>query len=62
MSANDIIYINKETFTVYHCDVEHSITQNDIIGKGKDWKDALRIADEYQEEGMYPVEYGIKFI
>jgi hypothetical protein len=62
MSANNSIYINKNTFRVY----EHGCHDNDfiaeeeyLIGQGKSLEEAIEIAEEFEKENM--VEYGIHF-
>ena len=69
MSADNYLYINKKTYEVWSC-VASRISDdiNDqktvLVGKGKDLPDAIKIAEEYEQElmekGLY-VEYGIRF-
>jgi hypothetical protein len=64
MSANDIIYIKKQTHEVYYQGCADNEDLGEKIGKGRHTDDAIDIATKYAEESCaygYP-EYGIKFI
>lgn len=62
MSADNYLLITKKTFEVFNGCASNDYLQK--IGQGKDLKDAIRIAEEYEEElwneGSY-LEYGIHF-
>ena len=61
MSANNQILIKNNTFEVYDYDVDCGLDKkHDLIGKGKSLKEAIEIAQKYQQENI--VEYGIQFI
>ncbi|MDD4987129.1 MAG: hypothetical protein PHQ43_15435 [Dehalococcoidales bacterium] len=62
MSANNAIYINKETFEVYYQPCVDNDDLGELVGVGKDLEDAVRIAQEQIEECGGMVEYGINFI
>jgi hypothetical protein len=67
MSANNAIFISVKTFKVYHCgcyDNGFDPKKDELIGKGKSLKGAIKIAQKFEENlndhGSY-VEYGIHF-
>lgn len=59
MSADNFIVIDKKTFKVYEgC---ASTGEKWQIGKGKNLKDAVKIAEDYLETNGGYLEYGIFF-
>jgi len=62
MSANNIIYIKRKTFEVYYQPCADNEGLGELVAKGKDLEDAVRIAEEQKEECGGVVEYGIAFI
>lgn len=64
MSANDAIFINKDTFEVYHQGCADNDGLGDVIAIGKNLEDAVKKAEKYAKENCaygYP-EYGIRFV
>lgn len=57
MSRNNIIYINKKTYKVYHQGCADNEDRGELIGQGKNLEEAVEIAENYD---IYP-EYGISF-
>ena len=61
MSANNVIYINRQTFEVYHQHCDDNADYGEKIGKGKNREEAVNIAQKELEE-YGEVEYGIRFL
>jgi hypothetical protein len=61
MSSNDELTINKKTYEVYHRDIEEE-GKGTLIGKGKSLRDAIEIAEKFDEDSLFGVEYNIRFV
>lgn len=59
MSANDMLFVSKSNFRVFHADADGCY--NTLIGQGKSLEEAIKIAEDWEDEQCYPAEYGIKF-
>lgn len=59
MSSNDGILISKSTFKVYHYDADSG--SNYEIAKGTSLEDAVNKAEQWEQDNLCPVEYGITF-
>ena len=61
MSANNAIYIKKKTFEVFYQDCDDNEGPGELIGKGKNLEDAIKIAEKQIKELEGSLEYGIWF-
>jgi len=62
MSANNIIYINKDTYEVFYQSNADEEGLGELIGKGDSLDEALWLAEEKINECGGVVEYGIVYI
>ena len=62
MSANNIIYIEEKTHKVYYQSCADNDDLGELIGKGKNLEDAIKIAQAYRNNHLCYLEYGIEFI
>jgi len=63
MSANNVIYIKRDTFEVFYQGCADNDDLGTKIGKGKNLEEAVDIAYEYMgDDPMFMLEYGINFI
>lgn len=62
MSANNIIYIDRDTFEVFYQGCADNSGVGEKIGKGKSLEEAVDIAQKEIEELEGHFEYGIWFI
>jgi len=61
MSANDIIYIDRQTKQVFYQGCADNDDYGKLIGQGTDLETAIKIAEDYLGDDYIP-EYGINFI
>ena len=61
MSADNYVTISTKTFEIRDC-CASTDDKGNIIGKGKDLDDAVRIYREWLSEEMFEPEYGVCFI
>lgn len=63
MSANDVMFINTDTFEVYYQGCVDNDGYGRLIGKYKTLKEAIKASNKWIEDhhGFAP-EYGIHFI
>ena len=62
MSANNIIYINRDTFEVFYQPCADNMGYGNKVSKGKDLDEAVDIAQRIIDECEGQVEYGIWFV
>jgi len=62
MSANNIIYIKRDTYEVFYQGCVDNDDLGEKIGKGKNLEEAVDIAEEYMKDPLFILEYGINFI
>lgn len=62
MSANNVIFVNRNTNDVYYQCCADNDDLGELIGRGANLDKAVDIAEKYIDELGGDVEYGIKFI
>jgi hypothetical protein len=62
MSANNVIFIDRNTNNVYYQGCADNNDFGELIGKGTDLDKAVDIAEEYINKLGGDVEYGIRFV
>ncbi len=63
MSANDVMFINTDTFEVYYQGCADNDGYGRLIGKYKTLKEAIKASNKWVEKhNGYSPEYGIHFI